>query len=166
MFFSSYCFPDIILGSQIPYDIYVGKPFFCNGAMHLVLHISNKAIVRNFSWPYLSLLHHWSKILRVCQRKLGSYIYKLGTRTSTILIPRSIIASCWSFNVRVPSPILRCFSNFDITIIICDRRTSCTSRCSFTRINSFKCRSSWSNNNWTDGSTKNNILTNQNLNYN
>ena len=128
------------------------------GAMHLDLQRSNKSIERIFSLPYLFLLHHWRKPLSMCQRKLGSYSYELGTRTSTISIPRSIIASCWSFNVRVPSPILRCFSNFNITIMICDHRTSCTSRRTFTRINYFKRRISWSNNNWTTGSTKNNIF--------
>ena len=136
------------------------------GAMHLDIQRSNQAIKRIVSWPSLSLLHHWSKPLSVCQRKLGSYSYELGTKTSTISIPRSIIASCWSFNVIVPSPILRCFSNFNITIMICDHRTSCTNWRSFTRINAFKRRSSLSNNNWTNGSTKNNILTNQRLNYN
>ena len=136
-------------------------------AMHLDLQRSNKEIEWIFSWPSLSLLHHWSKALSVCQRKLGSYSYELGTRTSTISIPRSInIASCLSFNVRVPSPIPRFFSNFDVTIMICDRWTSCTSRRSFTIISSFKLRRNWSNNNWTGGSTKNNILTNQKLNYN
>ena len=137
------------------------------GAMHLDLQRSNKEIERIFSWPSLFLLHHWSKPLSILfQRKLGSYSYELSTRTSTISIPRSIIASCWSFNVRVWSPILRCFSNLNsITIMICDHRTSCINRRSFTRINSFKRLSSWSNNNWTDGSTKNNILTNRRLKY-
>ena len=130
--------------------------------VHLDIQRSNKSIAWNCSWPCLSLLHHWSKPLRD-KGKLGSYNYKLGRRTSTISIPRSIIASCLSFNLRVPCPILRFFSNFNIAVMICDHWTS-TSQCRFTRLRSFKRRRSWSIN-WTSGINKNNILTNQRLNY-